>query len=164
MNMKQNKCPITADELIYVGHDEGCYDGQSYYSPKNDPSIIYAVHPFRNNIYALVDSMSFHAKESRYFRLNEDLTWTEMKRVPHGDRLFPKRYYGSEWKKACAEAKARWQKRIEQEKYWKEHPEEDPRIHAKTIGIDEVKVSPMGPPIGMLFYFDPNNKISKGNE
>ena len=44
-------------------------------------------------------------------------------------------------------------------KYWKEHPEEDPRIKAKTIGLDEVKMVPMGPPSGMLFYFDPINKI-----
>lgn len=161
--MKNLKCPITGDELIYVGHDEGVMDGQSYYSPLVDKSIIYAVHPFRNNIYALVDSMSFHVKESRYFRLNEDSSWTEMKKVPHGNNLFPKRYYGSGWKRACAEAKVRWQKRQEQEKYWKEHPEEDPRIHAKTVNIDEVKVSPMGLPSGMLFYLDFNIKKSEEN-
>ena len=81
-----------------------------------------------------------------------------MKRVPHGDGLFPKNYFGSGWKKACAEAKVRWQKRLEQEKYWKEHPEEDPRIRAKTIEFGEVKVVPLGPPTCMLFYLDSSIK------
>lgn len=147
-------CPITGDELIYVGHDEGCYDGNSYYSPLSDNSIIYAVHPFRSNIYVKVDSKDFHAKESKYFKLNEDHSWTEMKKVPNGNELFPKNFYGKAWKEACARAKHKWQKRQEQEKYWKEHPEEDPRIKPKIIGIDEVKVSQMGLPSAIFYYID----------
>ena len=60
--MKENKllCPITGDELVYVGCDEGCRDGNSYYSPVNDKTIIFAVHPFRSDIYAQVESKDFH--------------------------------------------------------------------------------------------------------
>lgn len=150
--MNKILCPITGDELIYVGHEEGCMDGPSYYSPINDNLIIYSVWPRRMNIYSLVDSKSTYAKESRYFRLNDDHSWTEMKQVPHGDKLFPKRYYGREWKEACAEAKLRWQRKLEREEYLKNHPEEDARIFANPIYQDEVKVSPLGPPSGMIYY------------
>jgi hypothetical protein len=155
------KCPITGDELVYIGRDEDCMDGSSYYSPTSDKSIIYSVWPRRNNIYGLVDSMSNYSKESRYFKLNEDNSWTEMKRVPHGDKLFPKNFFGSEWKKACSEAEDRYQKRLERENYWKENPEEDPRYFAKTISADKVIVSPMGAPIGMLFYLDHSIKSNE---
>jgi hypothetical protein len=154
--MKENKllCPITGDELVYVGYDKDVCDGNSYYSPINDKTIIFAVHPFRRNIYAQVESQTFTSKELRYFKLLEGNKWLEMKKVPHGDVLFPKRYYGSSWKRACAEAKLQFQKRLEKEKYWKEHPEEDPRYFARTISNEEVKVAPLSPPSGMLFYLD----------
>jgi hypothetical protein len=154
--MEQNKllCPISGAELVYVGHDEGVYDGNSYFSPKSDPSIIFAVHPFRNNIYAQVEDKHFLSKELRYFKLLEGNLWQEMKEVPHDNLLFPIDDEGEEWIKACEEANRKHEKRLERQRYWKEHPEEDPRVHAKTIGIDEVEVAPMAPPSGILFYLD----------
>ena len=43
-------CPITGDELVYIGYDKDVCDGNSYYSPVNDKTIIFAVHPRLNNI------------------------------------------------------------------------------------------------------------------
>jgi hypothetical protein len=37
---------------------------------------------------------------------------------------------------------------------WDEHPNEDPRIKAKTLANDLVQVVPMPPPSNMLFYID----------
>jgi hypothetical protein len=156
--MEQNKlhCPISGSELVYVGHDEGVFDGNSYYSTIDDPSIIFAVHPFRSNIYAQVEDKNFHSKEQRYFKLLEGNLWQEMKRVPHDNLLFPIDDEGEEWQKACEEANKKHEKRLEKQRYWKEHPEEDPRIFAKTISLDEVQVVPMSLPSTMLFYFESN--------
>lgn len=151
--MNNLKCPITGSKLIFVGEDEHCRDGNSYYSPIDNPKIVYSVWPRRANIYTLENNDN--PKKQRYFLLKEDDSWTEMKRVPHGDGLFPKKYYGIKWKKACAEALVRYQKRLEQIEYWKEHPEEDPRVFAKLISFDLVEVRPMGPPSGIL-YFHPS--------
>lgn len=147
-------CPITGEELIYVGHDIDVYDGNSYYSPKNDSTIIFAVHPRRNNIYAQVEDKSFMSKDLRWFQLLDDNTWQELKQVPYDNRLFPIDDEGEEWIEACRKAEEEYQKRLEKEEYWKQHPEEDPRVHFRTIGIDKVEVRPMGPPIGVLNYID----------
>lgn len=155
--MSKLRCPITGEELIYIGRDEGVLDGNSYYSPINDRSIIFSVHPFSRNIYVLVDSMGYHAKEARCFRLNEDSSWTEMKRVPHGNLLFAVDDFTVEWVKACEDAEINFQKRQDQIRYWNEHPEEDPRIRgirAKLVSMDLVKPVPMSPPSGMLFFMD----------
>jgi hypothetical protein len=154
--MEQNKilCPITGQELIYVGHDEGVMDGNSYFSPEEDSSIIFAVHPFRSNIYAQVDHKSFHSKELKYFKLLDTNQWQEMKKVPFDNLLFPIEDEGEEWKKACSRATEKNEERIEKLKYWEEHPEEDPRIHSKLINSEIVKIMPMSPPAGILFYLD----------
>jgi hypothetical protein len=150
-------CPITGDELIYVGHDERVFDGNSYYSPKSNNTIIFAVHPFSRNIYVQVNNKSLFSHGFRWFKLLEDNTWQELKQVPHGDILFPIEDESDEWVNACRLAEEKHQKRLEKQEYWKQHPDEDPRIHAKTLANEKVSVSPLGPPTGILYYVDSNS-------
>jgi hypothetical protein len=154
--MEQNKknCPVTGKELVYVGHDEGVMDGNSYYSPVNDSSIIFAVHPFRMNIYIQVKDKSLYSEELKYFKHLDSGQWQEMKKVPHANLLFPMDEEGEEWQKACDLAIQQRDKRIAQRKYWDEHPEEDPRIRPLFIAAEKVEVRPLLPPLGILYYID----------
>ena len=129
-------------------------DPDSFYSPESDPKIIFARHPFSMNLFRLIETRSMMEKALRYFRLNPDNTWTEMKRVPHGDKLFPLDNFSEKWEIACQEGLANLEKRKEKEKYWDEHPEEDPRVKAKTVGLEEIEIRPLGPPTGILYYMD----------
>ena len=149
-------CPITGSPLWYVGTERETRDPDSWYSPESDKNIIFARHPFSWNLFRLVDSKSMMAKEKRYFRLNDDNTWTELKKVPHSNELFPKDTPEDdpEWLSAVKNGLERERKRQEQNKYWDEHPNEDPRIKARLIGLDKVEVKPMSAPTGMLFYMD----------
>ena len=154
MSIEKLLCPITQSELVYIGYDEGVMDGNSYYSPASDSTIIFAVHPFSTNIYTQVESASYTAKDNRYFKLLEDRTWQELKRVPHGDGLFPINQNDTEWDEACAKALIKYEAYVAKEKYWDEHPNEDPRIRAKTIANDSVQVVPMSAPSSILFFLD----------
>lgn len=149
-------CPITGSPLWYVGTERDVMDPDSWYSPESDKSIIFARHPFSYNLFRLVTEKRSCSRGSRFFKLNEDKSWTEMKEVPHGNELFPINTPEDdpEWKEAVAKGIEREKKRQEQNKYWDEHPEEDPRIKAKLIGIDKVEVKPMSAPTGILFYMD----------
>ena len=160
--MKKLLCPITNSELIYVGCDKGVMDGNSYYSPVSDNSIIFAVHPRANNVYVQVATANYNEKALRYFRLLDTdprstfsyPIWQELKRVPHGNELFPINQNDEEWKNSCADALKKYDEYITKCKYWDEHPEEDPRIKAKCVSIDTVTVVPLPPPTGILFYVD----------
>ena len=159
--MKKLLCPITQSELVYIGYDEGVMDGNSYYSPISDSTIKFAVHPFSTNIYTQVESASYTAKDIRYFKLLEDHTWQELKKVPHGDGLFPINQNDTEWDEACAKALIRYEAYVAKQKYWDEHPNEDPRVRAKTIANDLVQVVPMSAPSNMFFYIDMQHNETK---
>lgn len=147
-------CPITGSPLWNLGSDSSTMDSDTWYSPESDASIIFAKNPRQQNLYRLVECQSNMERASRYFRLNDDKSWTEMKRVPNGDELFTLDDFGDEWNKACEDGAKRLEEQKIQNKYWDEHPSEDPRIHAKTVGIEEVSICPMGPPSGVIFYLD----------
>lgn len=147
-------CPITGSPLWYVGTEKHCMDPDSWYSPESDSSIIFARHPFSMNLFRLVETKGTMEKALRYFRLNTDRSWTEMKEAPYTNSLFPLDDFSEEWEAACKEGLERLEKRKQQEQYWKEHPEEDPRVFAKTVALEKVDVVPLGPPTGILFYLD----------
>lgn len=156
---KKLLCPITNSELIYIGSDTNVMDGNRYYSPVSDDSIIFAVHPFSIDIYTLVDSASYNAKEIRYFRLLENIhsvfsyrPWQELKKVPYGNELYPIEQDDEEWKNACDIAEKKHEDYLSKCKYWDEHPEEDPRIKSRVVASDIVKVQPMAPPSSTIYY------------
>ena len=148
--------PITGKPLWYTGQDMGVMDGDSFYSPDGKDKIIFARHPFCMDLFRQVDTKRSLATEKRVFRLNDDNSWTELKYVPNTNQLFPLDTPESdpEWIAAVKKGEESERKRIAQNKYWDEHPEEDPRIKAKLIGLDEVSVCPLGPPSGILLYMD----------
>ena len=147
-------CPITGSNLIHIGCEHHVMDPDQWYSPESDKTIIYARHPFSWTIFRLIERPNMMEKALRYFKLNDDNTWTELKRVPNGNNLFPLDDFGDDWQKACEEGLERLAKRKAQEEYWKEHPEEDPRIFAKTVSIELIEVKPMDPPSMLLNFFD----------
>ena len=152
-------CPITGSKLVYVGHDHGVMDGNSYYSPEADKTIIFARHPFQRDIFRLVKRQGITEKAIRYFKLlDKHNSWQELKKVPNGDALFPidTPEDDAEWVAAVQEVIERERKRQEQNKYWDEHPDEDPRIFARTIKMETVEVKPMDVPRGVINYMDFN--------
>jgi hypothetical protein len=147
-------CPITGKPLLYVGYETDVMDADSWYSPEDDDTIIYARHPFSWKLFRLVDSKSMHSKELRYFRLNDDNSWTEMKEAPHTNSVFPIDDFSPEWEAACQEGLENLRKRKEREAYWEKHPNEDPRIKSQLVSTELIEVKPMSAPTGILFYFD----------
>lgn len=106
-------CPITGSSLWYIGTERDVMDPDSWYSPESDKSIIFARHPFSYNLFRLVERKSMMEKTLRYFRLNEDKSWTELKKAPFTDKLFPidTPYDDTEWMSALVEGAERERKR-----------------------------------------------------
>lgn len=139
-------CPITGAPLLCTGHEMWVMDGSTFYSPEGHPEIRYERHPFCWNLFDA---------GNRIFKLDGDV-WTEMKRVPHSNKLFPidTPEDDTEYLEALEEGEKTRKHNEELHKYWDEHPEEDPRVHAHCVGLDKVEVSPMKLPSCNLLYMD----------
>ena len=147
-------CPITNSPLWYVGSEHHVMDPDSFYSPESDDSVIFARHPFSWKLFRLVESKSMWSQAIRYFRLNDDNSWTEMKEAPHTNSMFPIDDFSPEWEAACQEGLENLRKRKETEKYWEENPDKDPRVKAKLVSTELIEVKPMSAPTGTLYYLD----------
>lgn len=149
-------CPITGSKLLYIGTEQDVMDPDAWYSPESNSQIIFARHPFSRKIFRQIDRKSLYAKALRYFRLNDDNSWTELKKIPNGDDLFPINTPEDDpsWIESCQVAFDRVERQRQQNEYWDQHPEEDPRVRSKCIASELVSVQPMSAPLGILNYVD----------
>ena len=147
------KCPVTGSELLQDKGDEFVRDPDSVYHAESDPTIKFLRHPFSWKVFRQVDR---DEKAIRYFRLNDDNSWTELKSIPGSSSLFPidTPENDPEWIVAVQKGLDNLEKRRRQEEYWKEHPEEDPRYFSRLDATEIVEVRPMAPPSSKLLYFD----------
>jgi hypothetical protein len=139
-------------------------DPDSIYESASDPTIRFARHPFSWRTFRLIDK--YEDESGRYFVLSEDETsWTEFKRVKGISDLIPidtpQEEIDARIEKEAAESAER--KRIYDEKVASGEIVPLPliRVTASTMrNSDIVKVAPLPPPSGLLFYMD----MKYGNE
>jgi hypothetical protein len=101
-----------------------------------------------------------HANELRYFNLNADNSWTELKKIPYTDELVELDYPEDKFNEQMAAGKLRHD---EAQEYRRNHPKEFPQV--RTIAADLVDICPMPAPIGIVNYIDfkyPSQNIKGG--
>lgn len=155
------KCPISGNPLSYIGHEEWVMDPDSYYvSSRLDKRYKFARHPFSWKLFRLIE-INGKPCDKRYFRLNDDDTWTEMTRVKGLDGLYP--LDTSNWDVFKLRFKKRWSSWMRKLKNWwkygvlrkKRNEVQFPiigKVHAKTIAQDLVPVQPLAAPSSSLFH------------
>lgn len=154
-------CPITGSTLMDDGCERHVMDPDHFYFAQNDSSIRYARHPFSYNLFRQVESGTRNtgAKEIRFFRLNEDKSWTEMMRLPGFSILIPLDTTPEEVDKLVKE-------KIAEEKERKRMYDEGVAngtivpisinlkpVTSNTISMEKVEVKPMSSP-SSLQYLD----------
>jgi hypothetical protein len=152
-------CPITGERLIWIGSDVHVMDPDSFYKPTNTPNIIYARHPFSYNLFRLVENSYNHCQPGKkFFRLNEDNSWTEMILIKEIDKLVEIDTNQEEIDKLIS-------KILEEKRKKKEDYDEKVRngqitpitidikkVEAQQIGLDLVEVKPLSPPSSIIFF------------
>lgn len=155
------KCPITDNELKYIGHEPFCMDPDSYYESRTlKHTYKFARHPFSWTLFRLIE-IDGKKCDTRYFRLKEDDTWQEEMSVDGIDQLIP--INSSNWtifKLRLSKKLSRLKRKLQD--FWRysilrKKRVQFPKIRsveAKTIAQDLVSVKPMTAPSGKVFTMD----------
>lgn len=154
-------CPITGSILMDDGCERDVMDPDHFYFAQNDPSVRYARHPFSYNLFRLVESGTRNtgAKEIRFFRLNEDKSWTEMMILPGFSNLIPLDTPKEEVNRLIKEKEAEV---AESRRKYEEGVANGTivpfsfnikPVTANTVSVENIKVKPMSNP-SSLHYLD----------
>lgn len=177
------QCPMGAGFLVLQKNDgEQERDRSLYYISSGNPLYAYSRSPFQWNVFVLDKERPFdlldrrlskeeflaeykkaeaqsyqlelHGRFKRYFRLEEDGSWTPLIFVANQYR--PADTPLDEINRLIKEYDEEYERRKQQ--YLSDPEKYGPfafRCEPKTISIEKVQVQPMSPPSGILHYIDP---------
>jgi hypothetical protein len=176
------QCPMGAGFLVLQKDDgEQERDRSLYYVSSENPLYAYSRSPFKWNVFVLDKERPFdlldrrlpreefaaeykkaepqskqlqlHGRFKRYFRLEEDGSWTSLIFVANEYR--PADIPLDEIIRLIKEYDEEYERRKQQ--YLSDPEKYGPfafRLESKTISLEKVQVQPMSPPSGILLYID----------
>ena len=146
-------CPITNVPLMRLPHDMSVMDGDAFFYSTSNPDIKWARHPFQFNIFRLVDSFYHCAPGRRFFKYENDGSWTEMIENEELKELVPINISLEEIEELLDKKKRRWIEQSTPSEYSINLPlakQVFPTLEHSEI----VTVQPMSSPQGLINYMD----------